>query len=461
MSLVSRKNFKELFGLLVSPPVDLNRQVSRIDFMEVNVFLAVKGAVLVMLYFFVEHSGAFESSETIGDLSIPMLRRVFWAFVIVNLTGAGLLLRMQRFPIALVQWVVFLLNALDGIFLAAITVLTGGLSEVAYWLFLGLIVRNSVSVPVAPMQIALNLLMILAYIWAGMVDVTIVDLELQRLDSGPQEEGFTADTVEAFVARIFLMLLLMACCYGVQILFDKQRLSEEERLEMKARQDHLQSSGRLAAEIAHQLKNPLAIINNALFSMEKRLQPDDEAGRKSACLIRDEILRADRIITEVMGFAQLAEGRVEDLMVREVVEESIRRIFPEGADFGIDVELHCSPNLPRLKMQRAHLAQIMDNLLQNARDASGEQGRVHISIQFLAPYRIQIRVADQGAGLEPARLKQIFEAYFTTKDKGTGLGLAIVRNNVEIYGGRVWAESRLGHGAIFYVEIPTRTYLLE
>ena len=112
-------------------------------------------------------------------------------------------------------------------------------------------------------------------------------------------------------------------------------------------------------------------------------------------------------------------------------------------------------------MQRAHLREIMVNLLVNAREAAGANGIVQVSCRPSPQYAIELRVKDSGEGIPPDQREQIFEAYFTTKKKGTGLGLAIVKQNTELYGGEIVVESELGVGTEFILTFPTRVLLQE
>jgi signal transduction histidine kinase len=108
-------------------------------------------------------------------------------------------------------------------------------------------------------------------------------------------------------------------------------------------------------------------------------------------------------------------------------------------------------------MQRGHLSEILVNLLQNAREALGNQGLVTIAAETGRDQSVVISVADDGPGIAPERREKVFEAYFTTKEKGTGLGLAIVKHNAELYGGTVHLESELGKGARFIVTFPAKS----
>ena len=173
-------------------------------------------------------------------------------------------------------------------------------------------------------------------------------------------------------------------------------------------------------------------------------------------MIRGEVERSDVILTELMGYARLSEGRVEKIDMKEELQGAIEEASRPNHAFHIQLKKDLHEGLPPLMMQRAHLREIMVNLLVNAREAAGENGIVQVSCRPSPQYAIELRVKDSREGIPPDQREQIFEAYFTTKKKGTGLGLAIVKQNTELYGGEIVVESELGVGTEFILTFPTR-----
>ncbi|MFO1513541.1 MAG: ATP-binding protein [Verrucomicrobiota bacterium] len=266
-------------------------------------------------------------------------------------------------------------------------------------------------------------------------------------------------TAGPYVLRVAVLVLLTFCCYGVQVLFAAQLRTEEEQKEYAVRTEQLRSAGRLAAEVAHQIKNPLAIINNVTFSLQKNFVKEKPEAATQVGIIREEIAKADRIITQVMGYAQLSEGRVQKLNVIDEINRAIEEVFPANVPIGTHVYREFAGTFPPLLMQQKHFAEAVGNLLQNARDAVDGHGHVHVGARYLGDYSVEITVRDDGPGVPADRLGRIFEAYYTTKDRGTGLGLAVVKHNAELYGGRVRAESELGKGAKFTLIFPAKTLM--
>jgi signal transduction histidine kinase len=344
----------------------------------------------------------------------------------------------------------------DALLLAAMTLITGGMDSILYWLFLGLIVRNAVSIPPGFSQLFLNFSVSLCYALVAVLDVSIMadDTTWRALDLSPHEE-----LGEPFILRMLVLWLTAMSCYGVQAFLEKQRLASEEAGEFSARENQLRSAGRLAAEFAHQIKNPLTVINNTAFSLARNLRENKTVAVEQVEIIQEEVERADRVITQIMGYAQLSEGRVEKLNVVEELDRALAQVFPPAMPTPIRVHREYGHGFPPLLMQRGHLSEILVNLLQNAREALGGQGNIFVAAGCHRDYSVEISVRDDGPGIPPDKVGRIFEAYYTTKEKGTGLGLAIVKHNAELYGGTVRVQSELGKGAKFTVIFPAKALM--
>ncbi len=495
-SLARWGKLRIFFKLLSPSRTDTAYQAERLRFVERDIGLLVKLVVWGMLYYYLFLSNWFEGVGKVGELTLEIVNRFFLAYLVINVFVALVLFLINRLPLTLVQSVMFASNFIDGLFLSAVTLLTGGLESIAYWVFLALILRNALSFPVASLQLGLNFLIIGCYLLANVTDSAITRFEEKtsavdeatrstnlvvrstnvaakakhNADKRLPEPAETATRsaigltvrdhdAQFLVMRIVLLLLLTFCGYGVQVLFDKQRLTEEEMREFILRQEQLQSTGRLAAEIAHQLKNPLSIINNAAFNLQQASSQYNGNAREQLQIIREEVDRSDRIITELMGYAKLAEGRVEKLNITEELDRAIQLVFPVGAPGEIQVRKDYAAVLPPLLMQRNQLAEVLVNLLTNAREALQGRGHIDITAGNGENCSVIVTFADSGPGIPPNQQARIFEPYFSTKDKGTGLGLAIVKHNVEWYGGTVKVESEPGHGAQFTLQFPARALM--
>ena len=510
--------------LLKLPAPDAVKLMDRITTMERDIILPIKMAGIAMLLYSFYFKRSWIGEKELGTLEITVeaTQYFLWLYIVANVVTAGLLLAMRRVPLLLVQWAVFAMSLVDGIFLSALVVVTGGYDSILYWLFLGLVVRGAVSVPRATSQILLNLTLAICYVIAGGVNISVNRAleeearaqaavqriyirgsnivsdgvftnrvrriprfamtnnlaegaaaesrnaasarlrddwdealrENSRLTSGPSENPMT------LALRLALLLLMTVCCYGVQVLLERQRRAVEEAREFAMREGQLRSAGRVAAEFTHQMKNPLAIINNAAFSLQRAVKQGKSVSPEQISIIQEEVEHSDKIITQIMGYAQLSEGHVERLNVVEELDHALAQVFPPAAGYPVHVHRDYAGEFPPLFMQRRHLVDTVMNLLQNAREALGAKGgNVWISARCLADYSVEITVRDDGPGIPPEKQERVFEAYYTTKERGTGLGLATVKHNVELYGGSVRVDSGLGKGATFILSFPAKALI--
>ena len=437
--------------LLVAPTIEPSQRAARIQAVEKDIILPLKGVLILILgYYFLRWKDVAGSPTAIA---LAALQWFFIAYVGINLAVAVVLLRVKQITLGTLQWMLFGAGLLDVVLMAGLTFLTDGSDSYLYWVFPVLILHNALAIPVALPQLFLNMLLSVAFIAGAALDqynVNQINVENARLKA----ELVTRQ--ENRYERVIVLLLWASCCYGIQLLFERQKRAEAEATEFAVRQERLQTAGRLAAEIAHQIKNPLGIITNAAFCLQRSVHEGQNAVDDQIAIIREEVERADQIITELMGYAQLAEGRVERLDVSEELDYALNQVFPSAAKYPVQIQRSYDPALPALLMQKRHLSDILVNLLQNAREAMNGHGRIEVGAAYGKNDSIAIRIGDNGPGISPEKMDRIFEAYFTTREKGTGLGLAIVKHNIEMYGGKVEVESLLGLGTRFTIEFPPR-----
>ncbi len=446
----------DLFKIQPPAAVEILR---RIQIMERHIVLPIKAAgiaILVQSFYFTPW---IRDQYSTLDVSVQIVGYFLWLYIGINVAMASVLFAMRRLSPTLVERSVFFASLVDGIFLGLLTVVTGGYNSGLYWVFLALMVRSAVSVPRAISQLVLNLTLSTCFVVAGIIVSSIAD----KLDVSTQrylEVSALSEDPQPILLRLALLLLMTFGCYTVQVLLERQRQAAEEAQEFAFREGRLRSAGRLAAEFTHQIKNPLAIINTAVYSLKRAVRDGKGDAAEQIQMIQEEIEHADRIITQVMGYAQLTEGRVEKLDVLEELDHAVYLIFPPAAHYPIEIHRDYGGNLPPLLMQRRHASECFANILQNAREALEDHGgSILISAHCRDGNNIEVSIQDDGPGIPAEKRGRIFEAYYTTKKKGTGLGLATVKNNVELYGGSVRVESELGSGARFALIFPARTLM--
>jgi signal transduction histidine kinase len=459
------QTFQRLQDLLRPTVPDPAQQLFRLKTIERDIILPIKALYIGILIYHFYLTQWYGEMETAMQIAVTATKQFLAIYIVANIAVGAYLLGAKRLSLVWGQRFVFVMSVLDSLFLAAVTlVTTGGFDSVLYWVFMGLVVRNAITFPVARLQIVLNATVLASFALAGILDVISTNYDITHLED-PMRITFGLPTspaqipVQLFVLRFVVLIFLAGSCYGLQVLSENARIALEEMREFTARQEQLRAAGRVAAEIAHQIKNPLSIINNAAFALQRSVAANKSVPVQQVDIIREEIERADRIITELMGYAQLAEGRVERLNATQELNRAISQVFPPGAYRNIQISTDYAENLPLLLMQRKHFSEILVNILKNARDVLTDGGGL---IEVTAEAHddvVYILIQDNGPGIPPEKTQKIFEPYFSTKPQGTGLGLSIVRHNAEVYGGRVRVESELGHGARFILELPTRTFM--
>ena len=232
-------------------------------------------------------------------------------------------------------------------------------------------------------------------------------------------------------------------------------LSAIRAMEARMRQaDRLATLGRMAANIAHEIRNPLASLTGAIEVLTSTAAAGDARERLSQIVVR-ESERLNQIITNFLEYARPAPLTLESVDVAEALEGVLVLLEHHGASGGLKmVRAFSSPLVWRVDPQQ--FRQVLWNLCRNAVEAMPEGGELRVGATVVPGQRLEVWVADSGHGIAPDDLAHVFEPFFSTKPGGTGLGLSLVHRIVQEHGGEVDVRSTLGLGTTFTVTLPTR-----
>src|SRR4029079_862191 len=241
----------------------------------------------------------------------------------------------------------------------------------------------------------------------------------------------------------------------VAIAIDDSRLLEENlRLERElAERERLAALGRLAATVAHEIKNPLSAIKSIAQVMREDENLRNEYERDLG-LIVGETDRLSQSVTQLFSFARSGQPPAQPLSVDELLRSVVDLFRANAREQGIALDCHVKVEAELAGKSVSALRDALSNLLLNAIQATPQGGRVEL-IAAAADSELLISVQDSGSGVPADLRERIWEPFFTTRQRGTGLGLAIVRKRDQEVGGAAYLDiSRNGRGALFQVRLP-------
>jgi signal transduction histidine kinase len=243
-----------------------------------------------------------------------------------------------------------------------------------------------------------------------------------------------------------------------RLALEKQRAEEALRESEKLRVEWEKSAaiGRVAAQVAHEIRNPLASIKSG-FHLIKDAVPKDHPHTRFIELIEKEIDRIDQILGRMIGLSRPKLGTVRDVCVEDIVGNVVAMLQPRCRERDLHLESHSDVTGVTVRIPEGSLQQVLYNLLVNALEASPPGGVIEIAATSVEN-TVQITVSDQGAGIPAKPGNLVFEPFFTTKSDnasgGLGLGLSISKGIVESLQGSLDFESEPGKKTVFRVIVP-------
>jgi two-component system NtrC family sensor kinase len=262
------------------------------------------------------------------------------------------------------------------------------------------------------------------------------------------------------------ILVVLIVIFGVgTYLVDMLFKSDQERAMIQHRAEHtnqMASIGRLAAGVAHEINNPLAIINEKaglikdFFTFKKEYKGDDRLMQQMDHIIAS-VERCGYITKRLLRFARhIDDIQIREIDLRDVIGDTLEFLHKEAEYRSITVGMDVSEDVPRIMSDRGKLQQIFLNLINNSFAAMSDGGHLEVRIDKSGEDAVCVHVRDNGIGISNHNIKRIFEPFFSTKknDGGTGLGLSFSYGLVQEINGRISVESELGQGTIFHITLP-------
>lgn len=315
---------------------------------------------------------------------------------------------------------------------------------------------------------------------AAMLALSVVALSHTLAGTGPfvlGPEGATAPTanlvfLQSFLAAVAVSGLLLASALGERRGAQEKatHLNRELRQSLEelaatqhelVRRERLAALGELSASVAHEVRNPLAVIANSVAALSRLAPPELHEGPawQLLCVMSEEVSRLDHLVNGLLDFARPIEPHLFSQSLGGVVEgalEASLRSEPGAARIQVTRVLDAALPDAAVDAQLLHLA--LSNLFTNALQAMPRGGTLRVELGRGEPVdgtpQVRLTITDSGPGIAPDVLKRMFEPFYTTKAAGTGLGLAIVRRIIEAHHGQIQVRTAPGQGTAFIVLLP-------
>ncbi|MGD1001655.1 MAG: GAF domain-containing protein [Candidatus Brocadiia bacterium] len=221
------------------------------------------------------------------------------------------------------------------------------------------------------------------------------------------------------------------------------------------RSERLGAVGRMAAHVAHEIRNPLVTIGGFANTLLEHPDSPREDLLRYLKIIVSEVRRLEEILARVMDFTRPPKALLREGAIEPVIRETIEPLRQRAQDQRVEIRLDLPPDEARLQIDADQMKQVFINLFRNALDAMRDGGRLTVQVAH-EPGAVKITIANNGDPIRPEDLPKLFEPFFTTKPGGTGLGLSVSQRIVQDHGGSIRVVSSLERGTEFVIALPRK-----
>jgi len=252
----------------------------------------------------------------------------------------------------------------------------------------------------------------------------------------------------------------------IQVLIDrlflgkapKEIVRENELLRHEVeRSERLRAASTLALGLAHEIKNPLTTIKTFSEHLPQKCN-DKEFISKFSKLIPSEVERINRIVHRLLNFSKPSPPKFQKTNLHALIKDIVELMSNDFLKYHITVDETYEDSNLTLCIDPGQIKQVLLNLLLNAKEAMAKGGNLHIDTKIIPMDSLEITITDDGCGIPPEHMKDLFTPFFSTKEGGTGLGLSICHQIIKNHGGTIIAESTLKSGTTFKIRIPLQKH---
>jgi signal transduction histidine kinase len=315
-----------------------------------------------------------------------------------------------------------------------------------------------------------TVIFVLGAVLVSVLIVLCIDLSW---DGSLNAELEFAGVVTPFLDGLFLIVFITAMIQEFREEMDQRKLAEEtvrklnqsldEKVQERTQQllavqdelvrtEKLAVLGQVADTVGHELRNPLGVMNNAVYFLQTVLSDADETTREYLGIIKDEIEDADRIVSDLLDAVRTKPPHLEKVAVEALLRQTIGKC---NIPSSISIQWTIPEAIAAVRVDPMHMHQVFWNLVTNAVEAMPDGGELTICAhEDREANTVTIEVKDSGVGISPEHRINLFQPMFTTKARRVGLGLVVVKNLILANGGSVAVDSEPGKGCVFSVTLP-------